>query len=79
MGGDSWVPVPPGFGRDKREGWGDRKIKLHVAQQGPLVPVCPEAGAQLTQAQTELAGGEEAGVGLVQALKHSLQLFWCQG
>lgn len=34
--------------------------------------------AQLTQAQTELMGGEEAGSGLVQALKYGLQLLRCQ-
>lgn len=33
------------------------------------------SGAQLTQAKAELPSGEEACVGLIQAFKHSLQLF----
>lgn len=37
------------------------------------------SGAGLTQAEAELPSGEEAGVRLVQAFKHSLQLFGREG
>ena len=37
------------------------------------------SGARLTQAEAELPSGEEAGVRLVQAFKHSLQLLGREG
>lgn len=61
-----------------RKGWGAEELALYPAQ--PWVPGQGEwAGLRLTQAKAELVGCEEAGVGLVQALKYGLQLLWGQG